>query len=128
MTGGEKPKRKALHRGLDDIVNRDASLTSKLLGRVKPPSREPLEAQPADEESPAPGPSSDSGVASRFASEGAPSPMRPRPRAQGEPAEVRRIDEARTEARTPAVVAPEADAVGKGATVPKPAPMTFDEF
>jgi hypothetical protein len=46
MTGREKPKRKALHRGLDDIVNRDASLTSKLLGRVKPPAREPLEVQP----------------------------------------------------------------------------------
>ena len=66
MTGREKPKRKALHRGLDDIVNRDASLTSKLLGRVKPPSREPLEEQPADEESPAAGPTLDSGAASRL--------------------------------------------------------------
>ena len=128
MTGREKPKRKALHRGLDDIVNRDASLTSKLLGRVKPPTREPLEEQPTVEESPAAGPAPDSGGASRFASEGAPSPVSPRPRAQGEPAEVRRIDEARAEARTPAVVALEADAAGKGATVPKPAPMTFDEF
>lgn len=45
MAGREKPKRKALHRGLDDIINRDASLTSRLLGRVKPPSREPLEGQ-----------------------------------------------------------------------------------
>jgi hypothetical protein len=128
MTGREKPKRKALHRGLDDIVNRDASLTSKLLGRVKPPSREPLEAQPAVEDSPAAGPSSDPEAASRFASEGAPSPVKSRPRAQGEPAEVRRIDEARAEARTPTVVAPEADAVEKGATVPRPVPMTFDEF
>jgi hypothetical protein len=42
MTGREKPKRKALHRGLDDIVRRDASLTSRLLGRVKPVAREPL--------------------------------------------------------------------------------------
>lgn len=47
MAGREKPKRKALHRGLDDIINRDASLTSRLLGRVKPPSREPLEGQQA---------------------------------------------------------------------------------
>lgn len=51
MTGREKPKRKALHRGLDDIVNRDASLTSKLLGRVKPPAREPLEMPPAEDAS-----------------------------------------------------------------------------
>ena len=43
MTAREKSKRKALHRGLDDIVNRDASLTSRLLGRVKSPSREPLD-------------------------------------------------------------------------------------
>jgi hypothetical protein len=43
MTGREKPKRKALHRGLDDIFNRDASLTSRLLGRVNPATREPLD-------------------------------------------------------------------------------------
>lgn len=50
MTGREKPKRKALHRGLDDIVRRDASLTSRLLGRVKPPvTREPLDLPPSDE-------------------------------------------------------------------------------
>ena len=49
MAGREKPKRKALHRGLDDIINRDASLTSRLLGRVKPPSREPLEGQATGE-------------------------------------------------------------------------------
>ena len=127
MTGREKPKRKALHRGLDDIVNRDASLTSKLLGRVKPPSREPLEVQPAEDELPA-APPSEQGAASRPASEGTPYPVKLRPRAQNEPAEVRRLDEARAEARTPTVVAPEADAVGKGASVPKPAPMTFDEF
>lgn len=42
MAGGEKAKRKALHRGLDDIINRDASLTSRLLGRVQPGTREPL--------------------------------------------------------------------------------------
>lgn len=48
MAGREKSKRKALHRGLDDIINRDASLTSRLLGRVTKPSREPLEA-PADD-------------------------------------------------------------------------------
>lgn len=49
MAGREKSKRKALHRGLDDIINRDASLTSRLLGRVKPPSREPLDAPATDE-------------------------------------------------------------------------------
>jgi hypothetical protein len=37
-----KAKKRALHRGLDDIINRDASLTSRLLGRVQPASREPL--------------------------------------------------------------------------------------
>jgi hypothetical protein len=42
MAEREKVKRKALHRGLDDIINRDASLTSRLLGRVQPVSREPL--------------------------------------------------------------------------------------
>ena len=83
MTGREKPKRKALHRGLDDIVNRDASLTSKLLGRGKPPAREPLEEQPTGKESPAAGPTPDSGTAPRFASEGAPSPVKPRPRTNG---------------------------------------------
>ena len=122
MTGREKPKRKALHRGLDDIVNRDASLTSKLLGRVKPPVRDPLEVQPAGEESP------DSPAAPQSAPDGAPPPVRLRQRAQGEPAEVRRLDDARAETRAPAAVAPEADAEGKGATVPKSAPMTFDEF
>jgi hypothetical protein len=50
MAGREKPKRKALHRGLDDIINRDASLTSRLLGRVKQPSsREPLETSALEE-------------------------------------------------------------------------------
>jgi hypothetical protein len=131
MTGREKPKRKALHRGLDDIVNRDASLTSKLLGRVKPPTREPLEELPAGEESPAAGPTLDSGAASRSVPEGAPPPVKLRPRAQGEPAEVRRLDEARearAEAQTHPVVVPEAVPSGKVATDAKPAPMTFDEF
>ena len=50
MTSREKPKWKALHRGLDDIVRRDASLTSRLLGRVKPLAREPLDL-PTDENS-----------------------------------------------------------------------------
>lgn len=49
MTGREKPKRKALHRGLDDIVRRDASLTSRLLGRVKPIAREQLDLPPSSE-------------------------------------------------------------------------------
>src|SRR5215211_7324466 len=49
MAGREKPKRKALHRGLDDVFNRDASLTSRLLGRVNPAAREPLDQpSPAD--------------------------------------------------------------------------------
>lgn len=122
MTGREKPKRKALHRGLDDIVNRDASLTSKLLGRVKPPVRDPLEVQPAGGESP------DSSAAPQSAPDGAPPLVRLRTRAQGESAEVRRLDDARAETRAPAAVAPEGDADAKGATVPKPAPMTFDEF
>lgn len=42
MAEREKVKRRALHRGLDDIINRDASLTSRLLDRVQPASREPL--------------------------------------------------------------------------------------
>lgn len=58
MAGREKPKRKALHRGLDDIINRDASLTSRLLGRVKPPSREPLPS-PTDEKGNKPEPESE---------------------------------------------------------------------
>lgn len=112
MTGREKPKRKALHRGLDDIVNRDASLTSKLLGRVKPPAREPLEVQPEGEEAPVAG------------AEVVPPPVKLRPRAQGEPAEVRRLDEARTETKppTPGV---ETSGAGKSSA---PAAMTFDEF
>ena len=128
MTGREKPKRKALHRGLDDIVNRDASLTSKLLGRVKPPAREPLEVQPADEETLASCAEPEQGTTSGAASDGAPPPVKLRPRAQGERAEVRRFDEARAEARRSAVVAPEPDAAGDSVAVQKPAPMTFDEF
>jgi hypothetical protein len=128
MTGREKPKRKALHRGLDDIVNRDASLTSKLLGRVKPPAREPLEVSPDDGETPATGLTPEQGAAFRPAPAGAPSPVRTRPRAQGEPAEVRRLDEARTVARTTAAVAPEPDAARKGSVAASPAPMPFDEF
>lgn len=50
MTGREKPKRKALHRGLDDIIRRDASLTSRLLGRVNPVVRESLDIPPSDSE------------------------------------------------------------------------------
>lgn len=128
MTGREKPKRKALHRGLDDIVNRDASLTSKLLGRVKPPAREPLEVQPATEESPAAGLAPEQGDDSRRVSEGAPPPVKLRPRVQGQPAQVRRLDEVRAEVRQPSAVALESDATRTEVTVPKPATMTFDEF
>ena len=42
MAEREKVKRRALHRGLDDIINRDASLTSRLLDRVQPASREQM--------------------------------------------------------------------------------------
>jgi hypothetical protein len=112
MTGREKPKRKALHRGLDDIVNRDASLTSKLLGRVKPLAREPLEVQAGGEESPG------------ADAEAVAPPVKLRPRAQGEPAEVRRLDEARAETRPP-IPGVETSEAGKSTV---PAAMTFDEF
>jgi hypothetical protein len=124
MTGREKPKRKALHRGLDDIVNRDASLTSKLLGRVKPPSREPLEAQAAGEERREADPSSDEEAAAQTRPE---SPPPVKLRAQAEPAAVRRLDEARAESRVPAA-AREADEAGKSASAAPAAAMTFDEF
>ncbi len=135
MTGREKPKRRALHRGLDDIVNRDVSLTSKLLGRMKPPTREPLEV-PGDGENEARGVEAlpDEGVAAQTAPESAPPPVRLLPRAQGElVAPVRRLDESRAESR----VAPsggaagEVDAAGKSALSSPPAApprMTFDEF
>lgn len=122
MTGREKPKRKALHRGLDDIVNPDASLTSRLLGRVKPPVREPLEA-------PAPA-AEDGGEAEprMAAAEAPPAQPRLRPRPQGEPAPVVRLDEARAESRQPAI----ASAAGAEKRVPTAAvaaaPMTFEEF
>ncbi len=120
MTGREKPKRKALHRGLDDIVNRDASLTSKLLGRVKPPAREPLGTQPVGEDSPAAA-MHDAVAESRAAAEGAPSVVKLRPRGQGEPAEVQRLDESRAAAREPG-------GAGDPITAASSAPMTFDEF
>ena len=124
MTGREKPKRKALHRGLDDIVNRDASLTSKLLGRVKPPSREALEAPAADENLRAAEPSSDEESAAQTRPELAP-PVKLR--AQAEPPAVRRLVEARAESQVPAA-AREADQAGKSATAAPAAAMTFDEF
>lgn len=124
MTGREKPKRKALHRGLDDIVNRDASLTSKLLGRVKSPSREPLEV-PADDESPR--------AAESFTNEESAAQTRPelappvKLRAQAEPPAVRRLDEARAESRVPAVVR-ESDEAGKSVIAAPSVPISFDEF
>lgn len=125
MTGREKPKRKALHRGLDDIVNRDASLTSKLLGRVKPPSREPLEVPEAGEDSRAAEPSSNEVAATQTHPETAPQ-ANLRPRVQAEPAAVRRLDDARAESRVTA--ARETDEAGKSATAAPAAPMAFDEF
>ena len=89
MTGREKPKRKALHRGLDDIVNRDASLTSKLLGRVKPPAREPLEVQPTED---APD-EQDTGRAEDVRAVASQS----RPRPHTEPATVHRLETARAQ-------------------------------
>lgn len=123
MTGREKPKRKALHRGLDDIVNPDASLTSRLLGRVKPPAREPLQV-PAAEEVTAAEEKRAEPTAARPATETAPPTAIHQPRPQGEPAPVRRLDEARAEARRP-VAAPETGGAGKSAAA---AQMTFDEF
>jgi hypothetical protein len=121
MTGREKPKRKALHRGLDDIVNRDASLTSKLLGRVKPPAREPLEVPAPGDESPAAG-AHDAGAEPRaVAAEGTPSVIKLRSRGQGESAEVHKLDESRAATREPR-------GVENPLTTSSSAPMTFDEF
>jgi hypothetical protein len=118
MTGREKPKRKALHRGLDDIVNRDASLTSKLLGRVKPPVREPLPGQAsADDARP------DEAKSVGAAAEAMPAEaVNLRPRAQAEPATVHRLEPTRAEAPTRArdeTGAREATAAGH---------MPFEEF
>jgi DNA-binding Lrp family transcriptional regulator len=42
MTGENRTKRKALHRGIEDILpNPDVDLTAKLLGRVTPPKESP---------------------------------------------------------------------------------------
>jgi hypothetical protein len=126
MTGREKPKRRALHRGLDDIVNRDASLTSKLLGRMKPPTREPLEVSEESEEPRAADASSGDSGAAQTSYETTP-PATLRPRAQDEPTPVPRLDKVRAESRAP-VVAREVNAPVKSATPTPSAPMTFDEF
>lgn len=129
MTGRGKSKRKALHRGLDDIVNRDASLTSKLLGRVKPPQREPLETQPAREESAAHSQEPDQAAPPPAAAQqSAPTPVMLRPRPHGERAEVRRLDEARAESKTRAQ---DTTSTGEGKSAPSdapPAPLTFEQF
>lgn len=117
MTGREKPKRKALHRGLDDIVNRDASLTSKLLGRVKPPAREPL---PAPSEGDAP---DDEGAGGAAAEARPAEAVRPRPRVQAEPATVHRLEPARAEAPArPAAPARDREVAAAAA------PLSFEEF
>lgn len=124
MTGREKPKRKALHRGLDDIVNRDASLTSKLLGRVKPLVREPLEVSQAAEESPA-AESHDEGIAPRaIVPRAVPASVKQRPKAHAERSSVRRLDDARTEAAT---LASAIDTEGAKKPATRDA-LTFDEF
>jgi hypothetical protein len=125
MTGREKPKRKALHRGLDDIVNRDVSLTSKLLGRMKPPTREPLVVPEEGREPLAPDASADDAVAVQSTQETAP-PVKLRLRVQDKPVPVRRLDEARAEPSVPVVR--EADAPVKPATPVPATPITFDDF
>lgn len=80
MAGREKPKRKALHRGLDDIINRDASLTARLLGRVNRPLREPLEAPAEDKGSNKPTEESEKkaqpSISAKESGKGAPPPMK----------------------------------------------------
>ena len=127
MTGREKPKRRALHRGLDDIVNRDVSLTSKLLGRMKPPTREPLEVaeesgepRAADAEVPI------NSVATQTSQETVPS-VKLRPRVQEKPAQVRRLEDTRAESRPPAR-AREAAAPVQLATPAPVAALPFDDF
>jgi hypothetical protein len=119
MTGREKPKRKALHRGLDDIVNRDASLTSKLLGRVKAPAREPLPtpAQADDRPDEAAGPEA------ATAEERPAEAVKLRPRPQAEPATVHRLEPARPDA--PAQPQESAGARGVAAVAVS---MPFEEF
>ncbi len=123
MTGREKPKRKALHRGLDDIVNRDASLTSKLLGRVKSPAREPLEVNPVPGDD-AP-PSQDEAGGTRAAEGQGVDAAILRPRAQAEPASVHRLEPPRAE-----VAAQPRDAAGERevAFVTPLRTVPFDEF
>jgi hypothetical protein len=116
MTGREKPKRKALHRGLDDIVNRDASLTSKLLGRVKGPVREPLEATPTPDDD-----VSDSGEVDGGRAVSTTAQLRPR--ARSESATVHRLEPSRTE-----VAAQPRDAGGAREVPAAAAPMPFEEF
>jgi hypothetical protein len=109
MTGREKPKRKALHRGLDDIVNRDASLTSKLLGRVKPPAREPLELSTANDVAQTTEPA-----------EARPEHEAVKPRSHGEAATIHRLDSSRAQA-----VRPEREAVSQASPA---AILSFSEF
>jgi hypothetical protein len=125
MTGREKPKRKALHRGLDDIVNRDVSLTSKLLGRVKPPAREPLVVPEEGREPPAADTSPDDAVATPHSQETAP-PVKLRPRVQDKPLPVRRLNEARAESLVPVVR--EAGAPVKPTTPTPSTWITFEDF
>ncbi len=127
MTGREKPKRRALQRGLDDIVNRDASLTSKLLGRMKPPTREPLEVSDAAAEPRAAGASSGDAVAAQPSLETTP-PVMLRPRAPDEPSPVPRLDEARAESRTPVLARGVDKPVKSAGTTAPSALITFDDF
>ena len=122
MTGREKPKRKALHRGLDDIVNRDASLTSKLLGREKAPAREPLEV-PAGDDVEASGEARESSQPVR---ESAPEAAQLRPRPQAEPATIHRLESPRAEAPVQPRETVGAREVVTAVTPPRAIP--FEEF
>jgi hypothetical protein len=125
MTGQGKPKRKALHRGLDDIVNRDASLTSKLLGRVKSPVREPLEVTPAEDSPSEASEPTDVAIPGRAAE--ARGAINPSLRPQGQTASVHRFDAAR-----PLDVAAAQEVPGREAVSRQPASSeatpTFDQF
>jgi hypothetical protein len=123
MTGQGKPKRKALHRGLDDIVNRDASLTSKLLGRVKSPVREPLEVTPAEDSS------LQEAEPTAIAGRAAESRMaiNPSPRPQGQTASVHRFEAARPQDVAAAQEVPGRETVSRQPTSSEATP-TFDQF
>jgi hypothetical protein len=125
MTGQGKPKRKALHRGLDDIVNRDASLTSKLLGRVKSPVREPLEVTPPEDSSPQGAEPTDRPISGRAVeSRGA---INPAPRPPAPTASIHRFDVSRPQDVAELQEVPEREVVSRQPASSEASP-TFDQF